>query len=71
MTVLDLFASLPQPPAQDSQQDHTKTRPVFEHPQKIPAAQHQELAVGHCRRICAALFAVEGRYFAKNFAGIW
>ena len=68
--VLDLFAGLPQPPAQDSQQDHTKIRPVFEHPQKIPAVQHQELAVGHCRCICATLFAVEGRYFAKNFAGI-
>ena len=31
--------------------------------------QHQELAVGHCRCIGAALFAVEGRYFAKNFTG--
>src|SRR5215469_622570 len=68
--VFDFFAGLPQPPTQNSQQDHTKIRPVFEHPQKIPAVQHQELAVGHCRCICAALFAVEGRYFAKNFASI-
>lgn len=57
-----LFAGLPQPPAQGSQKDHAKIRPVFENPQKIPAVQHQELAVGHCRCSCAALFAVEGRY---------
>src|SRR5215469_5730524 len=68
--VLDLFAGLPQPQTQDSQQDHTKIRPVLEHPQKISAVQHQELAVGHCRCIRAALSTVEGRYFAKNFAGI-
>src|SRR5215469_928803 len=39
-------------------------------PQTISAVQHQELAVSHCRCIRAALSTVEGRYFAKNFAGI-
>ncbi|HWX28492.1 MAG TPA: hypothetical protein VNZ53_13780 [Steroidobacteraceae bacterium] len=68
--VLNLFAGLPQSPAQNSEHDYAKVRPVFEHPQKIPAVQHQELAVGHCRRVSAALFAVEGRYFAKNLTAI-
>src|SRR5437588_4694488 len=68
--ILDLFARLPQPPAQDSQEDHAKIRPVFEDAQKIPAVQHQELAVGHGRRIRAALFAVEDPYLAKDFSGI-
>src|SRR5947209_19229979 len=68
--ILDLFAGLPQALAQDSQHDHAQIRPIFEQVQEIPAVQHQELAVGHRRRIRAALFAVEDRYFTKYFAGI-
>ena len=47
-----------------------KIRPIFEQVQKIPAVQHQELAVGHRSRIRAAFFAVEDRYFTKDFTGI-
>jgi hypothetical protein len=68
--VLDLFARLPQSLAQDSQHDHAKIHPIFEHVQKIPAVQYQELAVGHRTRIRAAFFAVEDPYFAKDFTGI-
>ena len=38
--------------------------------QEIPAVQHQEFAVGYRSRIRAALFAVEDRYFTKDFASI-
>jgi hypothetical protein len=68
--ILDLFARLPQALAQDSQHDHAQIRPIFEQAQEIPTVQHQELAVGHHSRIRAAFFAVEDRYFAKDFTGI-
>ena len=68
--VFDLLARLPQALAQDPEQDHAQIRAIFEHVQKIPAVQHQELAVGHRSRIRAALFAVKDRYFTKDFTGI-
>ena len=68
--ILDLFARLPKPLAQDPQHNHAQIRPIFEQVQKIPAVQHQELAVVHRSRIRAAFFAVEDRYFTKNFTRI-
>src|ERR1700757_3584962 len=68
--VLDLLGRLPQPLAQDPEQDHAHVGVVFEDRDKISAAQYQELAIGHGNRVRRPLSAVEQSELAKYFAGV-
>src|SRR5215469_8488678 len=68
--VFNLLARQPDFAAQDSEQEHAKVCPAFEHPQEISAVYHQELAVGHRGRVSTALITVEHRDFAKDVAGV-
>ena len=68
--VLDLLARLPQPLAENPEQDHAKICPFFQNRHEISAVQDQELAVGHRHRVRRSLFAVEQRDFAEAFARV-
>src|SRR5215472_8549133 len=67
--VLDLLARLPQPLAQNFEQENANIGMFLEDWNKISAMQHQDLTLGHCDRIRRPLPAVDQGNLAKNFSG--